>query len=301
MLAKQAYAVFAANSGEVALQFMESTIPDLILLDVKMPDMDGYEVCQRIKKDERLREVPVIFVSVNDAAWDKVKAFSVGGVDYIVKPIEEAEVLARLETPLTLSSLRNQLEQKVKERTAEVLKAKADLYTNQMLLKSIIDSSNAVIYVKDLEGYYLLVNNRFQDLFGGPSADFRGLTDRDIFTQKIADALRETDQQIIDSGSPMEVEEVLFHDTEHRAYISVKSPLRDLNGNISAVCCIATDITERVREEATLRELNELLERRLSERLVDSNIGTLSRSASLPSATAIPDANESANVKNLKS
>ncbi|MGH8808170.1 MAG: response regulator, partial [Noviherbaspirillum sp.] len=166
MLSDRDYSVFAANSGEVALQFLETTVPDIILLDVNMPKLDGYEVCQRIKASERTRNVPVIFVSAMDSTWDKVKAFAVGGVDYIVKPIEEAEVLARLETHLNLYMLRQQLEQRVDARTSEVLRAKAELFTNQILLKSIIDSSTAIIYAKDLDGYYILVNKQFQELFG---------------------------------------------------------------------------------------------------------------------------------------
>jgi len=273
MLTEQGYAVRAANSGEAALQFMEATAPDIVLLDVKMPDLDGYEVCHRMKASERLRDVPVIFLSAMDAAWDKVKAFSAGGIDYIVKPIEETEMLARLETHLQLRSLRRDLEHQVRERTMELLKAKQAVYEKQQLLKSIIDSSGTIITVKDTDGCYMLVNKRFQELFGEPGGDPRGLTDHEIFPADVAELLRALDRQVINTGQAEEAEVVLpLRSGERRTYISVKSPLHDLNGHIHAVCGISTDITERVREEETLRELNELLENRLAQRLIGDDV-----------------------------
>ncbi len=101
--------------------------PDLILLDINMPDMDGYEVCRRLKSQAATAEIPVIFVSAVDEALDKVKAFSVGGVDYITKPFQVAEVLARVENHLNLRNLQrrlqvlnDELEERVRQRTAEL-------------------------------------------------------------------------------------------------------------------------------------------------------------------------------------
>jgi PleD family two-component response regulator len=84
--------------------------PDLILLDIMMPDMDGYEACERIKADERTRDIPVLFISALDEMEDKVKAFTAGGVDYITKPFQAEEVLARVQTHLALRDLNRQLQ-----------------------------------------------------------------------------------------------------------------------------------------------------------------------------------------------
>lgn len=270
LLAAHDYTVLAANSGATAVQLMETNLPDIVFLKVTMPGMDGYEVCRRMKANQRIRAVPVIFVSATDTTWDKAKAFAVGAVDYVVQPIEAAEVLARLQTQLTLSSLRRQLEQRGQERTADLLKANEALRESQLLLKAIIDNSTAIIYVKDLDGCYLLVNNRFQELFGGANGDLRGLNDNDIFPPEIAHKLAEVDRHVIDTGAGIECEEVRFHRDVRHTYISVKSALRDLNGDIYAVCAIATDITERVRDEAILCELNDMLENRLSQRLPEN-------------------------------
>lgn len=266
MLDEQGHVSHAANSGAAALQFLATSVPDLILLDVKMPEMDGYEVCRRIKASERLRDVPVIFVSAMDAAWDKVKAFSAGAADYIVKPIEESELLVRVETHLSLRRLHLQLEQQVQARTAELQKAKEALYQKKQLLQAIIDSSTALIHVKDRDGCYLLVNKRFQELFGAELGDLRGLTDHEIFPAQIADAMCMLDREVIASGRAMEAEETFPLMDGTRTYVSAKSPLHDLDGAIYAVCGIATDITERAREETMLRTLNDMLESRLAQR-----------------------------------
>jgi DNA-binding response OmpR family regulator len=82
----------------------------MILLDVRMPDIDGYEVCRRLKSDERSREIPVIFISALGEITEKVEGFKVGGVDYITKPFGVEEVLARVKTHLTLRNMRKELE-----------------------------------------------------------------------------------------------------------------------------------------------------------------------------------------------
>ncbi|MDM8560608.1 response regulator [Candidatus Parabeggiatoa sp. HSG14] len=109
MLTEQGYKIRPAVSGKLAFSFMQSMLPDLILLDIQMPEMDGYEVCEKLKADDRTCDIPVIFISALSDVFDKVKAFSVGGVDYITKPFQAEEVLARVETHLKLNHLQQQL------------------------------------------------------------------------------------------------------------------------------------------------------------------------------------------------
>jgi len=110
MLSKQGYNVVKASSGREALDIAEDILPDLILLDIRMPVLDGYEVCSLLKQNDRTNHIPVIFISSIDNPTEKVEAFSVGGVDYINKPFQLIEVLARVETHLHLSSLQKQLQ-----------------------------------------------------------------------------------------------------------------------------------------------------------------------------------------------
>lgn len=111
MLKQQGYEVRPTLNGNIALSAARAIPPDLVLLDIMMPEMDGYEVCRRLKADDRTKDVPVIFLSALDDARDKVKAFEVGGVDYITKPFQKAEVLARITNQLSLRSLQKQLAQ----------------------------------------------------------------------------------------------------------------------------------------------------------------------------------------------
>jgi len=112
ILNEQGYRVRPALSGGIALKTIKADRPDLILLDIVMPEMDGYEVCAILKADKTTRDIPVIFISALKEIEDKVRAFSEGGVDYISKPFQAEEVLARVNTHLTLYSLVNRLEEK---------------------------------------------------------------------------------------------------------------------------------------------------------------------------------------------
>lgn len=110
MLTEQGYEVRSVINGAMALMGVQAEPPDLILLDISMPQMNGYEVCQRLKVGDHTREIPVIFISALEDVLDKVKAFAVGGVDYITKPFQVEEVLARVENQLTICRLRKQLQ-----------------------------------------------------------------------------------------------------------------------------------------------------------------------------------------------
>ena len=112
ILQEQGYAVRAAISGQMALKAVGHHPPDLILLDINMPAMNGFEVCRALKADPRSAEIPVIFVSAAVDTADKLLAFEEGGVDYVTKPFQPLEVLARVETHLSLSRVRRELEAK---------------------------------------------------------------------------------------------------------------------------------------------------------------------------------------------
>ncbi len=111
ILVKQGYEVHQSLNGEVALMSTQSNPPDLILLDINMPNMDGYEVCRKLKSDPKTREIPVIFVSAIEDIEAKIKSFQEGGIDYITKPFQTEEVLARIETQLKLKQLQTQLKE----------------------------------------------------------------------------------------------------------------------------------------------------------------------------------------------
>jgi adenylate cyclase len=110
MLTSYGYHVRKAINGHLALQGAQISPPDLILLDINMPQMNGYEVCEQLKLSEKTKDIPVIFISALDDVLEKVKAFQVGGVDYITKPFQVEEVLARVQNQLSLRSLQSKLQ-----------------------------------------------------------------------------------------------------------------------------------------------------------------------------------------------
>ncbi|MHC5936326.1 hybrid sensor histidine kinase/response regulator [Nostoc sp.] len=112
MLTAQGFEVRKALNGRMALTACQMVLPDVILLDINMPEMNGYQVCQQLKADDKTCEVPVIFISALDDVVDKVKAFDVGGVDYIAKPFHGAEVVLRIENQINLRLLQVKLQEK---------------------------------------------------------------------------------------------------------------------------------------------------------------------------------------------
>jgi two-component system sensor histidine kinase/response regulator len=134
MLVQQGHEVHSFPLGRLALAAAQRHPPDLILLDINMPEMNGYEVCERLKASENLSPIPVIFLSALNETQDKVKAFQCGGADYIAKPFQFEEVHARVDAHLSVYRLRqalqrqnDQLEQAVAERTRELAQANARL------------------------------------------------------------------------------------------------------------------------------------------------------------------------------
>ncbi|MEG3877251.1 response regulator [Microcoleus sp. herbarium7] len=132
ILTQQGYNVRPARDGNQALSIAKTVALDLILLDINMPVMDGYEVCEKLKADANTRAIPVIFISALSDVLDKIKAFGVGGVDYITKPFQVEEVLARVETHLSLQNLQNNL----RSRNDELAKSNERLNAALLELKA---------------------------------------------------------------------------------------------------------------------------------------------------------------------
>lgn len=118
ILSEAGYTVRPARSGAIALASAQSDTPNLILLDIMMPEMDGYEVCRRLKAHQQTKDIPVIFISALNDIEEKVKSFALGGVDYIAKPFHGEEVLARVNTHLTIRNLQNDLMAQISELNA---------------------------------------------------------------------------------------------------------------------------------------------------------------------------------------
>lgn len=154
ILKEEGYEVRSAISGELALRAATSNPPDLILLDIRMPEMDGYEVCRRLKAQTATRDVPVIFVSAVSEMDEKLHGFGVGAVDFVTKPYQHEELLARVRTHLELNRLRHHLEDLVAERTAELKESEKKLKT------SLLDSITALAAIVEMRDPYTAGHQR---------------------------------------------------------------------------------------------------------------------------------------------
>ena len=155
MLEEQNYRVRPAINGEIALRAVSSSPPEIILLDIRMPGMDGYEFCRRLKSVEKTRSIPIIFISALDELHEKVKAFSLGGVDYITKPFQEEEVIARVRTHLTIRRLQQSLE----EKNDNLQKAMGEIKA----LQGIIPICAWCKKIRDDEGFWKQVEVYFSE------------------------------------------------------------------------------------------------------------------------------------------
>ncbi|OCQ95041.1 hybrid sensor histidine kinase/response regulator [Oscillatoriales cyanobacterium USR001] len=159
LLSEQGYTVRPMPSGKLALQGIHLDYPDLILLDIEMPDMDGYQVCQCLKEDERTQDIPVIFVSAYEDVLDKVKAFELGGIDYITKPFQPEEILVRVQNHLVLYKLKKGLQEKTEYQDKKLAEQNALLQemnqqlsaANQELSRNLAELEKAQLQVVQAE------------------------------------------------------------------------------------------------------------------------------------------------------
>lgn len=151
ILSGHGYQVRAVSSGTRALESVRAGQPDLILLDIMMPEMSGYEVARRLQSDEKTRDIPIIFISALEDVKNKVSAFQAGGMDYVTKPFQVEEVLARVQTHLKLYSLQKQLERRV----CELEEALAQIKT----LRGLLPICSSCKKIRDDRGYWQEVDS----------------------------------------------------------------------------------------------------------------------------------------------
>jgi PleD family two-component response regulator len=140
-LSKQGYQVRKAINGQAALMAARTVSPDLILLDINMPGMGGYEVCQQLKGEPQTSSIPIIFLSAGDDIADKIRAFQVGGVDYITKPFQLEEALVRVQTQLKVQSLQKKLQvcnEQLQQTVTALQKTQAALEASEAELRALL-------------------------------------------------------------------------------------------------------------------------------------------------------------------
>lgn len=168
-LEKSGFRISAAHSGKAALNRIDSVQPDIILLDVLMPDMDGFETCRHLKEQENTREIPVIFMTALAETVNKVKGFDMGGVDFLTKPVQHKEVLARVNAHLTIQKLQRQLQ----EQNVRLEKQNTLLAEQNERFRTLSEAAFEGILIHD-DGHIIEVNQAIERMFGYQRADLPG-------------------------------------------------------------------------------------------------------------------------------
>jgi PAS domain S-box-containing protein len=168
------YTVQQVNSGSRALEWVNEHLPDLILLDTQLPQMEGYDLCCQLKSSASTQDIPVIFLGISDYMLDKAKAFSVGGADYITHPFHAEEVLARVQSQITLYRQRQQLKHQnalLQQEIQERHQIELALRQAEIKYRSIFENANEGIFQTTIDGRYLSVNPALAQIYGYDSPE----------------------------------------------------------------------------------------------------------------------------------
>ena len=245
MLTEKGYKVRSVTKGSTAIRGAKAVPPDLILLDVKMPEMNGYEVCQQLKADDRTCQIPIIFISALGDVFDKVKAFKAGGVDYITKPFQVEEVLARLNTHLTIRNLHLKLEAQNTQLQQEITEKNA---AQDKFAKAFRACPNPIAIADVESGKVLEVNRSFLKMSGYTIAEVVNQNIDRIYST-LALAVYQQALQKIDSQSFVRNLELEFSTKSGQVKTLLLSmELIELGGE-KCTLQIMNDITERKRLE----------------------------------------------------
>ncbi|MEM9538717.1 MAG: diguanylate cyclase [Cyanobacteria bacterium P01_E01_bin.42] len=264
LLTQRGYRVQIVQQGQEAVEQVLHSELDLILLDVDLPDMNGYELCQHLKTNYKTQEIPVIFLSSLDRVWDKVKAFSVGGRDYIIKPFHDAEVLARIENQL---SIRNALKllmmhnALLAEEISERQRIEKELrLSEEKFAKAFRSNPNAITMTRLNDGRHIDVNEAFcqvteysrEEVIGHTAVDLGLWVEPDLRTQlfkhlTMYGVIRNYEFQFRTKSGALRT-----------ALLSAE--IITIHGQ-ECLLSLSNDITDRVRAEHALQEANEELKR----------------------------------------
>ncbi|WOD40369.1 EAL domain-containing protein [Nodosilinea sp. E11] len=274
-LTDQGYETRGVLTGTMALTVARSTPIDLILLDIMLPDMDGYTVCELLKIDPATQTIPVIFLSALDEAIDKVKAFAVGGVDYITKPFKTVEIVARINTQLSLrqaqlklQQFNQELEHQVEQRTSELAIAnqllqaeiqvrqqtEQDLRLSEMRYRLIADNMGDLVCLHSTDGQLLYVSPSIQTLLGYQSDKLLG--------KNLLDFCHPDDRQCIHIhfkeplGSAESVTSCYRLRCQSGRYLwleTLAKPVINETGQVTGIVTSSRDVTRRVKIEKQLR------------------------------------------------
>ncbi|MBP0020116.1 MAG: response regulator [Cyanobacteria bacterium SBLK] len=249
MLSEQNYEVRVAPNGKLALQSIRSKPPHLVLLDINMPGLNGYQVCETLKADPEICDIPVMFISALHEPIDKLQGFQAGGVDYITKPFEAIEVLARIENQLHMRSLQLQLQRQNEQLQQEIESRQAVEEYLRILKRAIAESIDGIIIAEArVENYPIIfVNNGFERITGYRREEVLG---EDFCGLAASDRENPNFQKLQQALATRESCQVLFQNyrkdgAQFWSELSL-SPVHDAQGDVTHFIGIQSDVSNRI-------------------------------------------------------
>jgi diguanylate cyclase (GGDEF)-like protein/PAS domain S-box-containing protein len=246
--------ILEAESGEEALELTKGEIPDLVLLDVMMPGMDGYQVCKELQQNEETKEIPVIFLSALNDPGAKSEAFQAGAVDYVPKPFNADELLARVRTHLLLKEQKQALNRYSQDLEEKVREQTQSLQASENLYRAIFETTQNPMCIIDQEENIVLANNAFSKMAQEPVQDINKLRKcTDYIARQELENLKDYRRlRLLEADSPAKAYELNFasQNGETRTVLANASIIHDSQRLILSLL----DITEQKRYEQELQK-----------------------------------------------
>lgn len=249
----EGYKVRSCTTGAMALRATSSAPTDLILLDIKLPDYDGYEICRQLKADEKTAHISVIFLSGLSNTFDKIQGFSVGGADYITKPFQIEELLVRVKTHLSIQKLQKSLQEKNIHLIEEIEKHKQTqeaLFFEKELAQVTLKSIGDAVITTDAQGNVTCLNPIAEDLTGWSEQEAQGLPLFEVFT--IINEFSKKNLEcpilkVLDEVKTINLGEntlLISRDGKEVAIDDSAAPIQDNQGNVIGAVIVFRDTTE---------------------------------------------------------
>ena len=251
ILESSGYTVKGVDNGASAIEMAKADPPNLILLDIAMPGMDGYKICAHLKSDERTKNIPIIFISALDDLDAKVKAFQAGGVDYIIKPYGKEEVEARVDIHLTNQILNSKLKEtniELAERIKELTLSQSLLLERENKLQAFIHALPNLSFVYDEEGRYLEVLSSQPELLRAGVDDLKDHTINELMPDEVGLEMMAVIQKAIETGETQVMEYKLNVMDGNDHWFEGRCALMEKDGKgHGKVVFIASEISDRVQ------------------------------------------------------
>jgi PAS domain S-box-containing protein len=247
ILGREGYKVVALSDGKSILKIIDEKKPELILLDIMMPDLDGFDICKILKANENTSSIPIIFITALDNINDKIKGFKCGAVDYIAKPFNNEEVLIRVKTQLALRSLHTDLEIQNSKLIHEINERKIAedaLRESEQKYRSLHENAGIGIGYYKANGEIISYNILAAKYLNGVPDNFIGKSICEIFPENQAEIYLKRINETIESDSALEYEDLIELNSGNKYFLSTFSKIVDLNENVIGVQVVSQDITK---------------------------------------------------------